>query len=80
MTVLRALPQSLTKLELFACLRTVTTTLLPSIKQGPTVDSLRELRLVYAQQSPSGTATGSLTQQEMDFVAAFEQKGHQAPD
>jgi hypothetical protein len=75
MTVLSTFPRSLNRLELSGCSPTVTTLLLPSIERGRAVGSLRELKIVYAQQPSSGTATRPLTQQELDLVGSFKQKG-----
>lgn len=75
MIVLNALPRSLTRLELSGCSPTVTTTLLPTIERNGPIGGLRELEIVFTDQSPSGTAARPLSQQEVDMIAAFGQMG-----
>lgn len=79
MAVLYKLPQSLKRLELSGCARTVTSTLLSRVVRdlgaGGLLPGLRELRIVYTQRSPPRTATRPCTQQEQDLVVAFKRRG-----
>lgn len=79
MAVLYKLPQSLKRLELSGCVRTVTSTLLSRVVRGLGVGGLlpglRELRIVYTQQLPPRTATRPFTQQEQALLLAFERRG-----